>query len=105
MGGALSVSSQQGEGTLFEVRLFHSALRVPKAVIDVNHDVIGYEGPSRLILVVDDHIEHRKVISGMPEPLGFEVAQAANGHEAVRQVSLLHPDLILMDLSMPDMNG
>jgi len=105
MGGALSVSSQPGEGTRFQVRLFLSEVRVPKAVIDVNHDVTGYDGHRRLILVVDDHIEHRKVISGMLTPLGFEVAQAANGHEAVRQVSLLHPDLILMDLSMPDMDG
>ena len=105
MGGALSVSSQPDEGTRFQVRLFLSEVRVPKAIIDVNHDVIGYDGHRRLILVVDDHIEHRKVISGMLMPLGFEVAQAANGQEAVRQVSLLHPDLILMDLSMPDMDG
>ncbi|AAO57536.1 Two-component hybrid sensor and regulator [Pseudomonas syringae pv. tomato] len=105
MGGALSVSSTPGEGTHFKVRLFLSEVRVPKAVIDVNHDVVGYDGERRLVLVVDDHIEHRKVISGMLEPLGFTVAQAENGMEAVRQVSLLHPDLILMDLSMPDMDG
>ncbi|WP_095095233.1 ATP-binding protein [Pseudomonas sp. Irchel 3A5] len=105
MGGALSVTSQPDEGTRFQVRLFLSEVRVPKAVIHVDHDVMGYEGERRLILVVDDHIEHRKVISGMLTPLGFEVAQAANGQEAIRQVSLLHPDLILMDLSMPDMDG
>ena len=105
MGGALSVTSQPGEGTRFQVRLFLSEVRVPKAIIDVNHDVIGYDGARRLVLVVDDHIEHRKVINGMLMPLGFDVAQAANGQEAVRQVSLLHPDLILMDLSMPDMDG
>jgi CheY-like chemotaxis protein len=105
MGGALSVTSQPDEGTRFQVRLFLSEVRVPKAVIHVDHDVMGYEGERQLILVVDDHIEHRKVISGMLTPLGFEVAQAANGQEAIRQVSLLHPDLILMDLSMPDMDG
>ncbi|WP_122491784.1 ATP-binding protein [Pseudomonas viridiflava] len=105
MGGALSVTSQPDEGTRFQVRLFLSEVRVPKAVVAVDHDLIGYEGPRRLILVVDDHIEHRKVISGMLAPLGFDVAQAANGQEAIRQVSLLHPDLILMDLSMPDMDG
>ncbi|MEE4730486.1 ATP-binding protein [Pseudomonas alliivorans] len=105
MGGALSVTSQPDEGTRFQVRLFLSEVRVPKAVVATDHDLIGYEGPRRLILVVDDHIEHRKVISGMLTPLGFNVAQAANGQEAIRQVSLLHPDLILMDLSMPDMDG
>jgi signal transduction histidine kinase/CheY-like chemotaxis protein/purine-cytosine permease-like protein len=105
MGGALSVSSNPGEGTRFQVRLFLSEVRVPKAVEDANHDVIGYHGKRRRVLVVDDHVEHRKVISGMLEPLGFEIAQAENGMDAVRQVSLLHPDLILMDLSMPDMDG
>jgi signal transduction histidine kinase/CheY-like chemotaxis protein len=105
MGGALSVSSNPGEGTRFQVRLFLSEVRVPKAVEDANHDVIGYHGKRRRVLVVDDHAEHRKVISGMLEPLGFEIAQAENGMDAVRQVSLLHPDLILMDLSMPDMDG
>ena len=105
MGGALSVTSQINQGTHFQVRLFLSEVRVPKAVIHVDHDVIGYSGERRRILVVDDHVEHRKVISGMLGPLGFDVAQAANGHEAIRQVSLLHPDLILMDLSMPELDG
>ncbi|WP_297846015.1 ATP-binding protein [Pseudomonas sp.] len=105
MGGALSVTSEPGKGTQFQVKLFLSEVRVPKAVVHSDHDIIAYEGHRRLILVVDDHIEHRKVISGMLTPLGFDVAQAANGQEAIRQVSLLHPDLILMDLSMPDMDG
>lgn len=105
MGGALSVTSQPGEGTRFQVRLFLSEVRVPKAVTDLDHDVIGYDGARRRILVVDDHIEHRKVIAGLLQPLGFEVAEAANGQEAIRLVSLQHPDLILMDLSMPHMDG
>lgn len=105
MGGALSVSSQLGEGTRFQVRLFLSEVRVPKAVIAVDHDVVGYEGERQRILVVDDHIEHRKVIAGLLGPLGFDMLEAANGQEAIRQVSLHHPDLILMDLSMPDMDG
>ncbi|WP_407309921.1 ATP-binding protein [Pseudomonas sp. nanlin1] len=105
MGGELLVSSRPGEGTRFQVRLFLSEVRVPKALIQTDHDIIGYDGPRRLILVVDDHLEHRQVLSGMLSPLGFDVAQAANGQEAIRQVSLLHPDLILMDLSMPAMDG
>ncbi len=71
----------------------------------VAHDIIGYQGPRRLILVVDDHLEHRRVLAGMLEPLGFRVEQAASGQEAIRQVALLNPDLILMDLSMPQMDG
>ncbi len=105
MGGELSVKSVLEQGTSFQVRLFLSEVRVPQAVVHVEHDIIGYQGPRRLILVVDDHIEHRRVLAGMLEPLGFSIAQAASGQEAIRQVALLQPDLILMDLSMPQMDG
>ncbi|MGX5217476.1 ATP-binding protein [Pseudomonas segetis] len=105
MGGELSVRSELDRGTSFQVRLFLSEVRVPQAVVHVEHDIIGYQGPRRLILVVDDHIEHRRVLAGMLEPLGFHIAQAGSGHEAIRQVALLHPDLIFMDLSMPQMDG
>jgi signal transduction histidine kinase/CheY-like chemotaxis protein/purine-cytosine permease-like protein len=105
MGGEISVSSTPGLGTRFQVRLYLSEVRVPKAVIAADHDLCGYAGPRRTVLVVDDHIEHRRVLAGMLAPLGFTLAEAANGQEAIRQVSLLKPDLILMDLSMPGMDG
>ncbi|NWA26549.1 response regulator [Pseudomonas gingeri] len=105
MGGELQVKSQQDKGTCFQVRLFLSQVRAPRAVVHVEHDIIGYQGPRRRVLVVDDHVDHRKVLSGMLTPLGFEVVQASNGQDAIRQVALLRPDLILMDLSMPTMDG
>jgi signal transduction histidine kinase/CheY-like chemotaxis protein len=105
MGGELLVKSELDQGTCFQVRLFLSQVRVPQAVVHVEHDIIGYHGPRRLILVVDDHVDHRKVLNGMLTPLGFNVAQASNGQDAIRQVALLGPDLILMDLSMPTMDG
>lgn len=105
MGGDIRVHSRPGQGTSFQVRLFLSEVRVPQAVVHVEHDIIGYQGARRRMLLVDDHIEHRRVLAGMLGPLGFEIVQAADGQEAVRQVALLHPDLILMDLSMPHMDG
>ncbi len=105
MGGELSVKSEQGRGTVFQLRLFLSEVRVPQAVVHVEHDIVGYLGPRRRVLVVDDHIEHRRVLAGMLEPLGFELLMAANGQEALSQVSLHNPDLILMDLSMPQLDG
>jgi signal transduction histidine kinase/DNA-binding NarL/FixJ family response regulator/purine-cytosine permease-like protein len=105
MGGELSVRSEPGQGTCFQVRLFLSEVRVPKSVVHVAHDIVGYQGPRRRVLVVDDHVEHRRVLAGMLEPLGFQVEQAASGQEAIRQVALNSPDLILMDLSMPQLDG
>nr|WP_239482182.1 ATP-binding protein [Pseudomonas insulae] len=105
MGGALDVRSVPGEGTCFVVRLYLPEVRVPQAVVHVEHNIIGYQGPRRLVLLVDDHVEHRRVLAGMLEPLGFQIAEAGNGQEAVRQVALLNPALILMDLSMPLLDG
>lgn len=105
MGGELTVSSTPGQGTCFRVRLYLPQVRVPQAVRPFDHDITGYEGRRRTLLVVDDHLEHRKVLAGLLEPLGFTVIPAASGREALQLVSLHNPDLILMDLSMPELDG
>jgi CheY-like chemotaxis protein len=69
--------------------------------------VIGYQsiGKQIKILVVDDRIENCSVLVNLLTPLGFEVHEASSGEEAITQACSLHPDLILMDLVMPIMNG
>src|SRR5258705_4129208 len=58
-----------------------------------------------LVLVVDDSIDNVAVISLDLQSEGYKVVTASNGEEAVAVASLTHPDLILMDLSMPRMDG
>ena len=59
------------------------------------------------ILVVDDHAAFRRSLSEfLRSRAGIEVVgEAANGKEAVEQTARLHPDLVLMDVSMPTMSG
>ncbi len=58
------------------------------------------------VLVVDDHPLFRDGIVSLLEAAGFEVVgQAQNGQEAILQVQTLRPDLVLMDISMPEMTG
>jgi DNA-binding NarL/FixJ family response regulator len=58
------------------------------------------------ILIVDDHPLTREALAGLLAQNGFEVlGQAPDGETAVRQAGELGPDLILLDLSMPGMNG
>jgi DNA-binding NarL/FixJ family response regulator len=58
------------------------------------------------ILIVDDHPLTREALAALLVQNGFDVAgQAADGETAVRQAGELGPDLILLDLSMPGMNG
>ena len=61
--------------------------------------------PGPLILVVDDYQDARELYAEYLQYSGFRVAEAKNGNEAVTQARALKPDLILMDLSLPGMDG
>jgi CheY-like chemotaxis protein len=58
-----------------------------------------------LVLVVDDYQDAREMYAEYLLFSGFRVAEASNGAEAVRQAVELGPDIILMDLSLPGMDG
>ncbi len=58
------------------------------------------------LLVVDDALFMRKLICGVAAEAGWEVVgEAANGVEAISQYDELRPDLVTMDLVMPEMGG
>jgi DNA-binding NarL/FixJ family response regulator len=70
-------------------------------------DVVGSANSVIRILTVDDHPLLRKGIAALVdvEPDMKVVAEASNGREAIEKYRLLRPDITLMDLQMPDMNG
>ena len=57
------------------------------------------------VLVVDDADKIREVVRKLLEQAGHEVVEAANGREALRVLYEVKPDLVLLDVSMPDMDG
>ena len=57
------------------------------------------------IMVVDDEILNRKLIEAMLKPQGYEVILAVDGEDCLAKVEQTAPDLILMDIMMPEMNG
>lgn len=57
------------------------------------------------ILVVDDSIFNLKIITASLTPAGYEIVTAANGREALDRVDAIQPDLIILDVMMPDLNG
>jgi class 3 adenylate cyclase len=60
--------------------------------------------PAR-ILIVDDNPTNRDILATRLAPHGYELAQAADGEEALAAAKSLHPDLVLLDVMMPKMNG
>ena len=62
-------------------------------------------GESGTVMVVDDADDMRELICMQLRRRGYEVVEATNGEQAVELAMLSHPGLILMDLSMPVMDG
>src|SRR5438105_363294 len=57
------------------------------------------------VLVIDDTADNRLILRDVLTAKGFEVSQAENGKSGFQQSQLIIPDIILMDLNMPDMLG
>ena len=60
---------------------------------------------AKTILLVEDNDEVRGLLALFMKRLGYTVFEAATGLEAIDRASTAHPDLILMDLRLPGMNG
>ena len=63
------------------------------------------EDRKRHVLIVDDYKDNREMYDYFLSGSGFQVSQAGDGHEALRKAADLQPDLIVMDLSLPGMDG
>ena len=60
---------------------------------------------SSTILVVDDYSDNRTLLAAWLRAKGFKVVEAKNGKEGLLQANRSNPDLILMDLAMPELDG
>jgi CheY-like chemotaxis protein len=61
--------------------------------------------PLAMILIVDDEVQNRKLLEAVLRPEGYETVSVANGEEALASITQRRPDLILLDIMMPGMDG
>jgi CheY-like chemotaxis protein len=66
---------------------------------------VNPQNPQRTVLLVEDNPHNRKIFSGMLTFHGFRVVEAETGDKALERVAAEPPDLILMDLSIPGIDG
>ncbi len=108
MGGDIAVNSTLGQGSIFTFDIKVSladAADIKTTVPSLR--VIGLEPnqPKYRILIVEDIEQNRLLLFQLLAPLEFEVREAINGQEAVTMWQSWQPDLILMDMKMPVMDG
>jgi PAS domain S-box-containing protein len=116
MGGELHVETQPNNGSLFwfemplvKARYVQSQSNTPT---QQTPHIIGYRlidhslQKSKLkILIADDIKENGLLLTHLLEPLGFSIEQAYNGQQAVEKAQQFQPDIIIMDIKMPVMDG
>jgi len=107
MGSRIEVNSELGRGSTFS---FDIACEITssceqKVLADNGSQIVGYEGETRRLLVIDDRWENRSVFVNLLTAIGFEVDEAENGQEALTQIRQQSYDLIITDIIMPVMDG
>ena len=103
MGGTIKVKSSQGIGTTFTLRLraAHCTAEQQAAAGQAEHLDLG----CTTVLVADDVTSNRLVLKGILDSAGLSVIEAADGQEALELAARRQPDLILLDMHMPVMDG
>jgi CheY-like chemotaxis protein len=106
MGGNLEVHSEPGKGStfFFTVRLPANAGRA-SVLLETREVERLARGSQVRALVVDDIRENREVLSAMLAAIGCEIVLAENGRQALEAVSVSHPNVVFMDMRLPEIDG
>ncbi|EFO80723.1 two-component hybrid sensor and regulator [Oscillochloris trichoides DG-6] len=108
-GGGVMVESELGKGSRFSIQLPYRQPEMPNTTPDptlpaVSQPVVA-RSPGRRILLVEDNTVNILTISDYLHSRGYTVAVANNGQEALDSIEQAQPELILMDIQMPVMDG
>ncbi len=109
MQGEIEVNSQWQQGSEFHVYLPLPMVSQEAEFLAQHHEkhkeIIAYHGSRQHLLVIDDSHENRLLLSHLLENVGFSVMTADSGQQGLATASQQSPDLVLMDVVMPGMDG
>lgn len=106
MGGDVQVESAWGKGSVFRVHLQLKRAQLHDIETEEGsgtHPVLPLQGLK--VLIAEDNIVNSAVAKGFVENMGMSASVARDGVEAIRLFETLKPDLVLMDVNMPNMDG
>src|SRR5882724_613284 len=109
MGGTATVASVMGQGSAFHLRFPHVPIsaRLPESekLSTASDEVDFNELQPSTLLIVDDNETNRQLIAGIFAGTHHQLVFGANGAEAISRAREIKPDIILMDIRMPGMDG
>jgi signal transduction histidine kinase/DNA-binding NarL/FixJ family response regulator len=105
MGGEISAKSDTDQGTTFIVRLLLSEAMHAVQETAIARRINGYSGRQVSVLLVDDDPQHLDIVQNLLKPLGFLLFTARDGMSGLKVAEVQKPDVLLIDISMPDMTG
>ncbi|MFZ4555643.1 MAG: response regulator [Pseudanabaena sp.] len=107
-GGNVELTSELGVGSCFAIELPASPMRHIQEVVTISSDPEPVDHPIKeapLVLLAEDNEANIVTISSYLEAKGYRIILAKDGLEAIATAKLHQPDLILMDIQMPKMDG
>lgn len=106
MNGQITVISEVGKGSAFRVELPEIKVeKLAKEEVEFTFDPAALHFEKATILIADDNKENRNLLKDLLEYSSLDLMEAQNGLEAIDLARKHLPDLILMDLRMPEMSG
>jgi signal transduction histidine kinase/CheY-like chemotaxis protein len=105
MGGTIDVASEPGKGSAFWFELAVPVATGSPVNAPPPRTIVGYEGERKRLLIVDDVPQNRAMLVDLLQSVGFVVAAAENGLECLVLLDSFKPDLIVMDVMMPVIDG
>ena len=106
MGSEIKVESTLDKGSTFSVQLTMPIDKEYAAQINSNQQqIIGIQGKTPQILIVEDDKNHLSILKNLLQSIGFETLEATDGVEGLNSAIENKPDVVLLDLAMPNMDG
>ena len=107
LGGDITVTSRLGKGSVFQLEILAEQGHIDWKDPALDKKIIGLVSDQKTcsILIVDDEDLNRQILVNIFTKMGFETRQAVDGEEAVALCEESAPDIVLMDIQMPKVDG